>query len=74
MNAALEQGMVDGKYKQVAPNRGGVIEGKLLVRGREDLHDIWYGMHEKDGKALPDSTYAKTTPNYFETAEPEPDV
>lgn len=48
--------MSDGKYKKVAPNRGGIPESQLAYRVREDLNDIWYGIHECPDKVLQDTT------------------
>lgn len=66
-NNELAQGMTDGKYKQVARDRGGVIE-PCTLRSRRDLDDTWYGIHEAAVKELPDGlscstpTYAPTPP------------
>lgn len=49
----LRRGMTDGSYKQLAPNRGGVVE-TLTSEGRRSLRDVWYGFHETDTKMLPD--------------------
>lgn len=56
MNNDLEMGMADGKYKRICPNRGGVVESELTYACREDLYDVWYGIHEDDEKHLPDGT------------------
>lgn len=55
----LNQGMIDGTYRQVAPNRGGVIEGATQA-ARKDLSDVWYGIHETPIKELPDAIPAHT--------------
>lgn len=65
-NRDMEQGMVDGRYKQVSPNRGGVVE-QLTIQSRGDLCDTWYGFHECDRKMLPDGLTA-STPTYAPTA------
>lgn len=55
----LNQGMIDGTYKQVAPNRGGVIDPETWA-ARKDLVDIFYGIHESPVKELPDALPAHT--------------
>jgi hypothetical protein len=62
-NGALHAGMVDGSYKQVAPNRGGFVEG-TTYEVRKLFSDIWYGFHEVNPKALPDGRFVDTA--YFE--------
>lgn len=61
----LEQGMVDGTYKEAARDRGGVVEGTTM-RARADLCDTWYGIHEAAVKELPDALTA-ATPTYQPT-------
>lgn len=56
MNKDLEEGMSDGKYKKICPNRGGVTEDRLLYAERADLYDVYYGIHETPDKRLPDGT------------------
>lgn len=68
MNASLEQGMTDGKYKKVAANRGGFTEVERLMEDRKDLADIWYGIHEVDVKVFPDGSKPRATMGYVETA------
>jgi hypothetical protein len=63
----LEQGMIDGTYKQVSPNRGGDIE-PTTHDARRDLDDAWYGIHEALVKSLPDGL-ASVTPTYQATPE-----
>ncbi len=58
-NAELNQGMIDGTYKQVARDRGGVIETTTYAN-RRDLADIFYGIHETPVKELPDGLPAHT--------------
>lgn len=66
MNRALEEGMTDGRYKKVVMDRGGVPEGELAYKCRENLDSINYGINELDEKAYGDSTYGPT-PNYVKT-------
>jgi hypothetical protein len=56
MNKDLEEGMSDGKYKKICPNRGGDVEKELLYSGRVDLSDTYFGIHEITAKSLPDGT------------------
>jgi len=74
MNRDLEEGMSDGKYKRVTPNRGGVTEGDLLYRDRKDLADVWYGIHEVQEKSLPDTTVNRTSNHFVVTKPSEPSV
>jgi hypothetical protein len=53
MSTDLHAGMTDGKYKKILQNRGGFPEG-ATYQDREDLSDIWYGIHEADTVELPD--------------------
>jgi hypothetical protein len=62
----MGQGMIDGTYKQVARDRGGVID-PCTLRARRDLDDVWYGIHEASVKELPDALTA-ATPTYAATA------
>ena len=66
VNAELAEGMSDGKYKKVIRDRGGVVESATHL-SREDLADIWYGIHETPGKVSPDARY-QSTPNFVPTA------
>lgn len=69
MNAELSEGMTDGKYKKVVQNRGGFVD-PTTYQERADLNDRWYGIHEQDKKALPD-TLVTRTPNYVSTKDAE---
>lgn len=71
MNAALEEGMTDGKYKKVAANRGGFLETERLYADRRDLYDTWYGIHEAPVKVFPDGSRPRATVNYLETLPPD---
>lgn len=53
MNNALSEGATDGKYKKIVQNRDGVIDPATFEE-RADLHDQWYGLHEKKVKVTPD--------------------
>lgn len=74
MNSDLELGMVDGKYKQVVKDRGGVVETSTY-ESRECLNDTWYGIHEAKTFHTPDcgdtrSPYACDT-HMERTCQPE---
>lgn len=65
MNGDLELGMVDGKYRMVVKDRGGVVETSTYD-SRRDLNDTWYGLHEAPTMDTPDcgetkSPYAQST-------------
>lgn len=65
MNADLHEGATDGKYKKVVRDRGGVVEGATWAE-RADLHDPWYGIHEKQPKISGDGVSAPT-PDFVPT-------
>jgi hypothetical protein len=71
MNRDLEEGMTDGKYKKLTPNRGGVTENELRARTLRDLDDVWFGYHETPAKALPDSTHTDKTHDFVATKPAE---
>lgn len=52
-NVELEQGMIDGKYKQVVKDRGGLVEQGTWYQ-RDDLSCLYYGIHEAPVMDLPD--------------------
>lgn len=60
-NRELEQGMVDGAYKQVAKDRGGVVEA-LTPTNLGDLDWKFYGFHEASTMCTPDGQHM--TPVY----------
>jgi hypothetical protein len=55
----LNQGMIDGTYRLIVRDRGGVID-PATAAARKDLNDIWYGRHEVAVKELPDALPART--------------
>lgn len=67
MNTDLHVGMIDGKYKRIRPNTGGFIEPTTYAN-RDELCDIWYGVHEAAEVDLPDGRhmampyYCRNTP------------
>lgn len=67
----LNTGMIDGTYRQVNKDRGGVVEGATYA-ARRDLDDIWYGIHEAPVKELPDALPAHTQ-NFVSTPEAHTD-
>jgi hypothetical protein len=67
MNADLGEGLTDGKYKKVNPNRGGQVEG-TTYRARKDLHDRYFGIHEAEDKVFQDGL-EHGTPGYVPTPE-----
>lgn len=66
-NKDLHEGMTDGCYKKVITDRGGFPE-PCTAQMREDLSDIWYGIHEDRMKHLPDGR-AEETPDWLPTRE-----
>ena len=66
MNAALSEGMTDGKYKKVVRDRGGFVD-VATEDSRRDLDDIWFGIHEKQVKMAPDNLL-HATPQFEQNA------
>uniref|UniRef100_A0AAU3I6B7 Uncharacterized protein n=1 Tax=Streptomyces sp. NBC_01393 TaxID=2903851 RepID=A0AAU3I6B7_9ACTN len=67
MNAELNEGATDGKYKKLVADRGGLgVANSDTIRARVDLNDTWYGRHEDLVKVRPDGK-AVHTPNYVQT-------
>ena len=56
MNADLELGMVEASYKQVVKNRGGIVEN-TTYEARQNLADIWHGVHECPAMHTPDGLH-----------------
>jgi hypothetical protein len=54
--------MTDGSYKKVIMDRGGEVE-LLAPASRQNLADVWYGIHEAPKMMLPDGR-ACTDPYY----------
>jgi len=66
MNAELNEGATDKKYKKVVEDRGGTVD-PATYKNRVDLSDSWYGVHEMQPKIRPDGKIV-ATPNYIPTA------
>jgi hypothetical protein len=64
----LNQGMIDGTYKQVNRDRGGEVE-PTTYDARRDLDDLYFGIHEAEVKELPDGIAAVPP-----TFQPTPDA
>lgn len=65
LRGELAEGATDGSYKKVIRDRGGVVEDTTFQQ-RQDMADVWYGIHETPVKELGDGTSA-ATPNYRST-------
>lgn len=72
MSAELNEGATDGKYKKVVNNRGGQVE-LTTQHSRDDLKDVYYGIHESSVKERQDGR-SVGTPNYVYTSPAEPTV
>lgn len=70
MNAELNEGATDGRYKKVVQNRGGFVENDTYDN-RSDLDDVYYGIHETPQKDLPGKFGVHNTPNYTATRTPD---
>ncbi len=68
----LNQGMVDGKYRQVNKDRGGDIDPATYA-ARKDLNDVWFGIHEVPVKETPDGLPV-ITPTFTPTPPSQPAV
>lgn len=65
MNADLNEGATDGKYKKVVQERGGVVDPATEMN-RAQLDDAYFGVHEIQPKVRPDGKIV-ATPNYVPT-------
>jgi hypothetical protein len=72
MNADLDKGATDGTYKQVAPDRGGVVESSFMEM-RRHLDDVWHGQREAPDKYIMGRCKVANTPGYFPTPAPDMD-
>lgn len=72
MNAEMREGLTDGSYKKVVQNRGGMVE-RTTYDSRNELDDVWYGIHETQMKDIKTHPGHSTTPNYVPTPEPDMD-
>lgn len=70
MNASLTEGATDGRYKKVISDRDGVVDPQTYAN-RDELDDVWYGIHETNPKDVPGMSGYKSTPNYRPTAAPD---
>jgi hypothetical protein len=71
MNGELELGMVDGSYKMVVKDRGGVVE-PTTHEARQNLHDVWHGIHEAPAMHTPDGAHTHS-PYYCPTPKADPE-
>lgn len=71
MNAELRSGASDGRYKKVVQGRGGFPE-TATYDNREDLHDIYFGIHEQEEKELPGFCAPVRTQAYRSTPKADP--
>lgn len=70
LNGDLIEGATDGRYKKVVNNRGGMVEGSTYAN-RDELDDVWYGIHETQPKDVPGMTGYHSSPQYVPTREPD---
>ena len=72
-NTDLRLGMVDGKVKQYAMNRGGVVEGTTAPI-RQKMSGAWHGFNMPRNACLPNGEEF-TLPNYYDiTPEDEENI
>jgi len=57
LNGELHEGMVEGRYRKVAPNRGGEIEDTFKAN-RTGLSAFYYGelLQQEVSRTLPDGS------------------
>lgn len=72
MNAEMNEGSTDGKYKKVIQDRGGSVESGTYD-DRRILDDAWHGIHEAPAKINPGTGRAVRTPNFVSTPPAEND-
>ncbi|MGW3860254.1 hypothetical protein ACWEDZ_02050 [Streptomyces sp. NPDC005047] len=65
MTGDLNDGLTDGTYKKVSTDRGGGVD-PATYGVRQDLNDLWYGVHEAAVKRRPEGL-AVRTPTYVPT-------
>lgn len=70
MNAELDSGLTDGKYKKVVRDRGGFVDA-ATYQSRRDLHDLYFGIHEAEIKQAPTRGPVRTQ-NYRPTPQADP--
>ncbi|MEV6310034.1 hypothetical protein AB0M10_15715 [Streptomyces sp. NPDC051840] len=68
LTGEINEGLTDGSYKKVVRDRGGQVDPATNA-AREDLNDLWYGIHETPYKAAPGGRVV-STPNYVPTRPP----
>jgi hypothetical protein len=69
-NQELHQGSIDGSYKQVIKDRGGVVEQGTWYQ-RDELSCIYYGIHEAPVMDTPD---CRKFVSPYHTSTPMPDL
>jgi hypothetical protein len=58
----LNEGLTDGTYKKINTDRGAAVDPTTYGM-RQDLNDVWFGIHETPVKRRPDGP-AVRTPGY----------
>ncbi|MGW3153670.1 hypothetical protein [Streptomyces sp. NPDC001089] len=66
LGGELAEGLTDGTYKKINTDRGGDVD-PTTYGVRQDLNDVWYGLHETPVKRRPDGI-AVRTPGYVPNA------
>lgn len=64
MNAELDEGSTDGKYKKLAPNRGNIFPPDRAAERQErtQLTPRYYGIDEAPTMRTPDGRVARRNP------------
>jgi len=70
MNQDLDKGAAEGSFREMAPDRGGMVEPSFLEM-RRHLDDVWHGIHEASDKYIFGRCKTSNTPNYFPSPEPD---
>lgn len=72
MNTELELGMVEGSYRMVVKDRGGIVE-PTTYEARQNLHDVYHGIHEAAAMHTPDGSHTHN-PYYVATPKADPEA
>lgn len=63
-NGSLKNGMTDGTYKKINPDRGGFVE-RTTELARQALNADTYAYQEYPAKEQPDGTFRRSSGNYY---------
>lgn len=66
MNVELQEGLLDGKYKRITPDRTNIQFPDGATIREERMNDLaWpYGVNETDNARTPEGKYVRRNPEY----------